>query len=45
MGEYADAVDSIEADADRVEAKMPEFAAVAREAAAIIRRCDKYSRR
>ena len=45
MGEYAEAATRIETAADHVEAKMPEFAAVAREAAAIIRRCDKYSRR
>lgn len=41
MGRFADAATDIEADADRLEAQMPEFAAGARRAVAIIRKCDE----
>lgn len=41
MGRYADAAADIETKAARLDAQMPEFAAGARRAAAIIRSCDK----
>lgn len=44
MGKYADAAARIEAKADLIEEQMPDVAVAARNAAEIIRGCDKYSR-
>ena len=44
MGKYADAAARIEAKADLIEEQMPEVAVAARNAAEIIRGCDKHTR-